>query len=45
MAEAFVYMYFVCLGGSLGIGTTALIGWRIVKRSKKKEMLKRKSIV
>lgn len=45
MAEAFIYMYFVGLGLSLGVGTTTFIGWRIVKRSNKKEMMKRKTIL
>lgn len=45
MADVFIYMFFVGLGLSLGIGTTAFIGWQIVRRSNRKEMTKRKSIV
>lgn len=47
MADVFIYMYFVGLGISLGIGTTVFIGWRILKRSNRKEMksITSKSIV
>ncbi|WP_458414528.1 hypothetical protein ACNQFZ_06585 [Schinkia sp. CFF1] len=45
MADVFIYMFFVGLGLSVGIGTTTFIGWKIVKRSNKKEAAKRKSIV
>lgn len=45
MSDVFIYMFFVGLGLSLGIGTTTFIGWQIVRRSSRKEMLKRKSIV
>lgn len=45
MADVFIYMFFVGLGLSLGIGTTSFIGWQIVKRSNKKEMIKRKKSI
>ena len=36
VVEAFVYMYFVGLGTSLGIGTVAWIGWKVFNRQKLK---------
>ncbi|MFP3674964.1 hypothetical protein SB724_19195 [Bacillus sp. SIMBA_031] len=42
MADAFIYMYFLCLGGSLGILTTAAIGYKLFQRSKNKQQRKRK---
>ncbi|WP_176474123.1 hypothetical protein [Niallia circulans] len=36
MVEAFVYMYFVGLGTSLGIATVVWIGWKVYNREKSK---------
>lgn len=36
MFDAFVYMYVVGAGTSLGIATVAYLSWKVVKRSNKK---------
>lgn len=44
MAEAFIYMFVVGSGTSLGVATIAFISWKVVIRSKNKatRKLKRK---
>ena len=42
MAEAFIYMYFVCFGGSLGVATVVFISWKVYSRSKNKRPKQRK---
>lgn len=37
VVDAFIYMYVVAFGASLGVGTTVLIGWKVYKRSKKND--------
>lgn len=44
VVDAFVYMYFVGLGTSLGIGTVVWIGWKVIQRQKNKS-LKRKGAI
>lgn len=44
MVEAFVYMYFVGFGTSLGIATVAWIGWKVFNRQKSKTN-KRKGVI
>lgn len=40
MAEAFIYMFFVGSGTSLGVATIAFISWKVVQRSNNKVMKK-----
>lgn len=42
MAEAFIYMYVVGAGTSLGVATIAFISWKVFNRSKNKAMKKMK---
>lgn len=40
MAEAFIYMFVVGAGTSLGVATIAFISWKVVMRSNDKTMRK-----
>jgi len=41
LVDAFIYMYFIGAGISLGIATVAFISWKVVLRSNKKSKKKR----
>jgi len=42
MAEAFIYMFFVGSGTSLGVATIGFISWKVVQKSNNKTMKKLK---
>jgi len=45
MGAAFVYMYFVGFGASLGVLSSVGIGWKIYNRSKNKTVKRKGAIV
>jgi len=45
VVDAFIYMYFVGFGTSLGIATVAWIGWKVVTRQKSKLTKKKGAFV
>lgn len=44
MGSAFIYMYFVGLGCSLGVATTALLGYLYVRRTQRKQQMRKRRV-
>lgn len=42
LVDAFIYMYFIGAGTTLGVATIAFISWKVVIRSKNKTSKRRK---